>query len=94
MERTEFKEKAKKSIDDIFARIDELEAKKDNAKDNLKEKYQEIIENLKEKRDDLKLKYKNLEESSDERWSQAKEDFSRSAEFFRDGFSKLFSLFK
>lgn len=94
MEREKFKEKAKKSIDDIFAKIEELEAKKDSAQENLKGKYNELIEDLKAKKNDLQLKYNALELSSDEKWTEAKENFSRSAEFFKEGFSKLFSLFK
>jgi hypothetical protein len=53
MDREEFKIKAKKSLDESFAKIEELESKRDEAKANVKDKYDEELSKLKEKKDDL-----------------------------------------
>jgi hypothetical protein len=50
MEREEFKEKAKQSIDDLFVRIEKLEAKMKMAKADAKVKYKDEIDELKQKK--------------------------------------------
>jgi uncharacterized protein YgfB (UPF0149 family) len=93
-ERETFKKKAKESIDDIFAKIDKLEAKKDNVKENAKTKYNEIMADLKFKKVDLQAKYKKLEDATDYKWEEVKKTFSIAADSFEEGFSKIGSLFK
>ncbi|HNS11090.1 MAG TPA: hypothetical protein PKM97_00645 [Bacteroidia bacterium] len=92
MDTNTFKENAKKTIDKIFMQIDELEAKKDLAKAKAKVEYTELINNLKSKKFELQEKYKNLEKSSEEKWDSASKDFSKSAEFFKEGISKVASM--
>lgn len=94
MEKDKYREKAKKSIDDIFAKIDELEAKKDKADKNAKEKYNQRIEELKAKRNELKENYNELVRASDAQWETAKSNFSESADYFKKGFAELGELFK
>lgn len=94
MEKETYREKAKKSIDDIFAKIDELEAKKDRAKEGAKEKYNQRIEDLKAQKNDLQAKYDELVNATDEKWETAKNRFSESAEYFKKGFTELGQLFK
>lgn len=94
MEKKEKKEKAKKVIDDIFARIEELENKKNKVNEESREKYHEIINNLKNKKDDLVTKFDALQTATDDKLEEAGRVFSESAESFKEGFSKLSSLFK
>lgn len=94
MEKTEFKEKAKKSIDDLFLKIEELELKKEKASNSVKSKYNEMIADLKLLKADLQVKYKALEQSSGEDWKEKKEIFNSSMESFKEGFSKIASIFK
>jgi hypothetical protein len=94
MEREEFKQKAKQSIDDIFARIEKLEAKMDKAKTDAKVKYKEEIEALKLKKADLQSKYDNLETAVEEKWEEVKNAFIESAPSFKKGFSTLGKIFK
>ncbi|MGC9355127.1 MAG: hypothetical protein ACP5D9_14875, partial [Mariniphaga sp.] len=72
MSREEFKEKAKKGIDELFARIEELEAKSGDLKEKSKAKYREIMAEIKEIEAELEARYKKLEESGDSKWTEAK----------------------
>jgi len=94
MDKETYKAKAKKSIDDIFNKIDELEASKDQAQEGAKQKYTEKIEELKEKRNDLQLKYNELVNATEEKWETAKTKFSESADYFKKGFAELGNIFK
>jgi outer membrane murein-binding lipoprotein Lpp len=92
MNKEEFKMKAKKSIDDVFAKIDALEAKKDKVKGDVKAEYEEKINNFKTKKKELQAKYDALVNTSDEKWEEVKSTFSSATESFKEGFSKIESL--
>jgi hypothetical protein len=94
MEKEDFKQKARESIDEIFARIDELEAKKDVVFDKAKEEYQETIGELKAKKDELQAKFKRLVEGSDDEWDEVQNAFSSAKDSLKEGFSKMANLFK
>lgn len=94
MDRENFKTKAKESIDDIFAKIDELEVKKDLAIGQAKAEYEEKLVELKLKKDELVAKYDSLFAATEENWEEVKEAFSSASDSFKEGFSKIASLFK
>jgi 5'-3' exonuclease len=94
MEKQEFREKAKQSIDEIFDKIEELKAKKDEAKAELVGKYEEQIAELEAKRDELQSKYDQLIDAAEDKWEDVKGAFTESAASFKEGFSKLLSPFK
>jgi hypothetical protein len=94
MDRNTFKEKAKKSIDDLFSRMDELELKKEKVQGEAKLRYDEKITQLKTKRAELQQKFQNMKDASPEKWEEAKEAFNKSLDSLKDGFSKLAELFK
>lgn len=94
MDREIFKKKAEKSIDYIFAKIDKLEAKKDDVKEKAKAEYKEIMVDLKSKKADLQEKYKKLENTTEDKWEEVKKTFSVATDSFEEGFSKIGSLFK
>lgn len=87
--RQAFKDNAKKSIDDVFAKIDELEAKKNHVKDSVKESYHKRLSALQEKRKELRSTFHKLENSFGDNWEEAKQEFSQSAMAFKEGVSKL-----
>ncbi|WP_439185437.1 hypothetical protein [Carboxylicivirga taeanensis] len=93
MDKETFKENAKKSIDDIFDKIDELEAKKANTTAETKAAYNKKIAELKSKKDDLKIKYDELLNTTGANWDEAKKSFSESADLFKKGIQELTSLF-
>jgi len=90
----EFKQKAKQSIDDIFIKIDEFEAKKNIVKEEVKLKYNERIAELKSKKFDLQQKYACLTESADEKWEETKIVFASAIDSFKDGLKEIATLFK
>jgi len=92
MDKEEFKKEAKKSLNEIFARIDELEAKRDKAKADSRAEYEEKVARLKSQKNDLQEKYDNLIKASDEKWEEAKQAFSSASDSFKEGFSKIASL--
>jgi hypothetical protein len=94
MEREEFKMKAKESLDEIFAKIDELDAKKDAAFGKAKVEYEEMIAELKTKKDVLQAKFKKLIDGSDDEWDDVQSSFSSAKDSLREGFSKMASIFK
>ncbi|REJ83794.1 MAG: hypothetical protein DWQ44_00680 [Bacteroidetes bacterium] len=89
MNRNEFKETAKQGIDKIFARIDELEHKKDHAKAELKEAYNSQISKLKAEKSELKAKYENLLTISEDKWDDAKDSFEKASSSFKEGIEKV-----
>jgi hypothetical protein len=94
MDKEKFKNKAKDSIDEIFAKIDELEVKKDKAIGEAKIEYEEKLAELKTKKIELQAKYDKLVEATEENWEEVKVAFSSASESFKEGFSKIASLFK
>ncbi len=94
MEKQEFKEKAKKSIDDLFAKIEILEQKKEKASAETKARYNKIIADVKILQKDLQAKYKAFENSSSEDWEEKKKVLNSSLESFKEGFSRLSAIFK
>ena len=94
MERNKYKENAKNEIDKIFAKIDELEAKKDMVSAETKEKVNHKIAELKSQRDVIKSKYNELIDTTEESWEKAKSSFSESADSFKNGLSELTHLFR
>jgi outer membrane murein-binding lipoprotein Lpp len=92
MNKEDFKTKAKNSIDDIFAKIDALEVKKDSVKGDTKAEYEEKLNNLKTKKKELQVKYDALVNAHDEKWEDVKSAFSSSTDSFKEGFSKIASL--
>ncbi|MDD2584391.1 MAG: hypothetical protein WCR61_07860 [Bacteroidales bacterium] len=92
MSKEHFKTKAKNSIDDIFAKIDALEAKKDKVKGDTKAEYEAKLNNLKIKKKELQAKYDALINSSEEKWEEVKSTFSSAKDSFKEAFSKISSL--
>lgn len=94
MEREEFRKKAEKSLNLIFDKIDELEAKKAKAKESVKAEYEEKLALLRSQKANLQEKYDKLKDASDEKWQEVKEGFGNAAEVINKGVSDLLSRFK
>jgi uncharacterized protein YdcH (DUF465 family) len=94
MDREKFQSKAKKTIDEIFDKIEELEVKKNKAVGKTKAGYEENIAELKVKKLELQARYDKLAEATEENWEEVKEAFSSALDSFKEGFSKIASLFK
>lgn len=94
MDKEEFKKKAKQSLNEIFARIDELDAKKNKVKANVKAEYEEKLSRLKTQKANLQQKYEKLTDTSEEKWEEVKDGFNNAKKALNEGFSELLSLFK
>ena len=94
MDKESFKNKAKNSIDEIFAKIEDLEIKKNEAKADVKETYEKKLAELKSKKSELQKRYDDLLHASEDKWEEVKNAFTSSSESFKEGFSKIASLFK
>jgi DNA repair exonuclease SbcCD ATPase subunit len=94
MDRESLKTEAQKAIDSIFANIDELEAKKDGVKAEVKAEYEKRLSELKAKKAELQDKYNKLAGASQDKLNEVQAAFSSAAGSFKEGISKLTSLFK
>ncbi|TVQ51370.1 MAG: hypothetical protein EA362_00445 [Saprospirales bacterium] len=92
MNRQEFKEKAKKTLDDVFSRIEDLEKKSKSASQKARYEFNEEIAELKIQKAKLEKKYHELEDVGEEQWEKAKSIFKESSESFKKGFEKLGKL--
>ena len=68
--RDEYVEKLKHKLDDWNEDIDELEAKADHVKADMKEKYQEELKVVHQQRETVKQKANELIESGEEAWEE------------------------
>lgn len=94
MNKTEFKLKANKNIDEIFEKVENLNQKKNNLSSSLKEQYDLKIEALNKMKKELKKKYDAVQNSSDSNWEKAKKEFSESFDHYKAGFTELSKFFK
>lgn len=92
MNKKEFKENAKQTIDKIFAEIETLENKKDQFKYQTRQEVEKAIADLKAKKSELTERYKAIETATDEKWNEAKDSFSKSAGSFKEGLEKMASM--
>ncbi len=94
MERNDFKEKAKKGIDEIFSKIEMLESKIEKTNEKIRPEYEKSLAEIKLRKAELELKYDSLINASDAKWEEAKDAFTSSLESFKEGFTKLASVFR
>jgi len=93
-QKEQFRQEAKKSIDEFFAEINMLEEKKDQMEEEVHSQYDEMINEMKGKIEHLRNKLDEIGEKTDENWEKASEEFKQSFESFKDGFAKLASFGK
>lgn len=92
MDKENFKKEAKKKIDHVFTMIDNIDAKKNNVKGNVKIEYEDRLSNLKLNKIHLQVKYDELIDASDDKWEEMKNAFNSSTDSFKDWISKITSL--
>lgn len=94
MEKDKFRERIKKSIDDLFASIDELDSRKGELKEKTKAKYNEIMAEIKQLEAILEARHRRVQDTEDPDWEEAKKAFKKSAVAFREAFENLASYLK
>lgn len=94
MDKNEFQQNAKKKIDSLFTRLDEIKAKKDTANDKTRSQIDNKISELNAVKNELKEKYGSLKNAPDDKWEEVKGTFSSAFTSFKEGLTKLSSLYK
>lgn len=94
MEKEQFRERIKKSIDELFEAFDELDARKDELREKSKAKYNEIMNEIKDWETTFESKRRQAKDGNDPRWEEAKQAFGRSARAFRDAMENLASFLR
>lgn len=94
MTREEYKEAASKAIDQVGDQIDKMKAKKNEVSGQLREQYDSALKDLELKQAKMTEKYNEMKSASDDKWEEVKSTFSSASDSFREGFSKLSTLFK
>jgi len=93
MNKADIKNNAKKIIDEAYAKISELEGKRDQITGELKSEFDDKIKLLKSKGEELKLKISSLEDEGEDKWDEVKDVLADSMDSFKEGFAKLGKLF-
>ena len=85
MNKQNFQSKASQTIDEIFDKIDELEAKKDHTLDEANPEIENMISELHSMKDELLASYARLFNADEENWEEVKYAFSAARVSFREG---------
>lgn len=91
--RHEYIDKLKDKLDEWDADIDELEARAQNAKAELKYELEDQITSLKLKRDIAKLKLSEIKDASEEAWEDIKAGAEEAWSDVKDAMEKAKSHF-
>lgn len=92
--RHEYIEKLKEKLDEWDCDIDELEAKAQKAKSDIKYEYEDQIKSLRLKRDLVQLKMSEIKDSSEEAWEDLKEGADEAWNNLKQALEKAWSHYK
>lgn len=93
MNRAEIREQAKKQLDDLFKKIDEVEAQQERVKGDARARFEKELGELKARRKELEGKYRELETASEEKLDQIDKALQDSAKSFKEGLNRLKGIF-
>lgn len=94
MEKDKVRDRLKKSIDELFAAIDDLDSRKDELKGKTKVKFQEILAEIKRIESILESKSRQARQGDDPSWAEAKRSFKQSAQSFREALENLVTFLR
>lgn len=94
MEKDNLKARIKKSIDDLFASIEELDSRKGEYKGKFKDKYNEIMAEIKLLEAKVEARHRRVQRNEDPDWEEARNSFRRSAESFKEAFENLIAYLR
>ncbi len=89
-----YQEKIEGQLKEWGARIDELMAKAETSRAELKVKYEKQIEDLRNKRETLQKKLLEMKESGEEAWEGLKSGIEKGLDELKDTFDQTISKFK
>jgi uncharacterized coiled-coil DUF342 family protein len=93
MEKNAYEQKAQAKIDELSAKVEVLNAKKDAAKADTKIEYEEKIKELNSLKNEIKEKFDNIKNSSDDAWKELKSGFEKSSKIMEDTINSALSKF-
>ena len=94
MEKDKYRERIKRSIDELFATIDDLDSKRGDVLEKAKLKYNEIMAQIKQLEASLEKKSRQAREGEEPGWEEAKKAFRNSALSFREAMENLISFIR
>jgi hypothetical protein len=89
MNKEELKANAKQQIDEVFTKLDEMEAKSGQVSAEMKQTYNEQLDKLRTKKKELDMKYAELQQASEDKVEELGQAFSESKNYFKEGYRKL-----
>jgi len=75
--RHDYVEKIKQQLDEMNAKLDELQAKRSQAGGTAKEEYQEKLATFRERADATRAKLREIRESPEESWEELKAEMEK-----------------
>ncbi|MBK8192246.1 MAG: hypothetical protein IPK76_03125 [Lewinellaceae bacterium] len=93
MNKEAFKSEAKATIDTLFRKIDTLEHKKDNIREDLRASIESQLAELRKQQHELHERYDQLAAAGAGSWEEVKTAFSKSAGHFRKAVSNISEQF-
>jgi nucleotide-binding universal stress UspA family protein len=93
-EKETYQEKIEAQLKEWAAKIDELKAKAEKSKAEIKMKYEKQIEDLRNKQGALQKKLLEMKESGEEAWEGLKSSIEKSLDDLKETFDEAISKFK
>lgn len=93
MDKEERRENAKKRIDQLFDKLNELEAKFKNANETRKLELKREMDEVRSLKDDLQTKYEDLQQATGSSAKELKTAFEQSADIFKKRIDNVFQNF-
>jgi nucleotide-binding universal stress UspA family protein len=93
-EKKAYQEKIEAQLKEWGAKIDELKAKVDKSKADVKSKYEKQIEDLQTKQAAVQQKLRELRDSGEETWEGLKTGLEKGLDELKDDFDRTISKFK
>lgn len=94
MDKEEKRENAKKRIDQLFDRLEDLEEKFKNASETRKLELKREMDEVRKLRDDLQTKYADLQQATESSAKEIKSAFEQSANIFRERLNNISQTFR
>lgn len=89
-----YQDKTEKVLRDWGKKIDELKARADQSKSEMKVKYYELIEGLRKKQESAGARLKELKESGEDRWEKLKDRIEDAIHDLKNAFDRTASKFR
>lgn len=94
MDRNDFVEKLKSSIDDWNAQIAEVQAQAEKAQSEARAKYHQQLEDLKKQRNEAQARLKEAQDASDKAWQDMQKGYMEAWDAIATSFKDAIGRFR